>query len=529
MPAPTVAMGTGVEEERLLLHAAAVPGKKLQPLSADWTVITVDLPNNSLDMMLFHMELDSEYFFIGDTAHTPLEIEVAPMTIKGSITCLILLACCPQPPFYLVEGQILAQAIPIPKEVTVDGKSLEVYQAEVVGEIEEGNRQADSLETPAEQARLPDIFQQAKLSHQQYHQNVPGLIHQFQLTTSQARAIVATCPSCQLQAMRSLEKTYLPLNPVMNPIQVVFLLTLNSLPAAWIVPQPHQNVWVTLAQTLQQENICLSTAAAENPMSTCLVGVPLKAGEYSASFATQMPNELPESHTIQSYKPRQQQAVLTECRESLLLKKLLLVLDMRLCKLVHNTDPETWDRDICYDCDDDKTTENPNSKSDKAMRVQPGILMQQDYEKLGVQPGWQRVALCNNITFYGKECIITDESGNQHIPSPKGMKGDIISIGCRIQNNPKCMTAVLHVDWSGDRPGFCNKGLSFSTDWGLCITRLHKIWHPNDRIKDYSEGTLANTKVLWTQNTRIPDCNEEMDYIWTLRLQAESRAQTLLL
>ncbi|KAF4792048.1 hypothetical protein TURU_124704 [Turdus rufiventris] len=80
------------------------------------------------------MELDSEYFVIEDTTHTPLEIEVAPMIIKGSITCLILLACCPQPPFYLVEGQILAQAIPIPMEVTVDGKSPEVYWAEVVGE-----------------------------------------------------------------------------------------------------------------------------------------------------------------------------------------------------------------------------------------------------------------------------------------------------------------------------------------------------------------------------------------------------------
>ena len=85
-------------------------------------------------MTLYHMELDSEYFVIGDTAHTPLEIEVAPMTIKGSITCLILLASCPQPPFYPVEGQILAQAIPIPMEVTVDGKSSEVYWAELVGE-----------------------------------------------------------------------------------------------------------------------------------------------------------------------------------------------------------------------------------------------------------------------------------------------------------------------------------------------------------------------------------------------------------
>ncbi|RMC22419.1 hypothetical protein DUI87_00733 [Hirundo rustica rustica] len=72
------------------------------------------------------------------------------------------------------------------------------------GEIAEGNRQADSLAAPVEKARLPDIFQQAKLSHQQYHQNVPGLIRQFRLTWSQARAIVATCPKCQVQEMPSM-------------------------------------------------------------------------------------------------------------------------------------------------------------------------------------------------------------------------------------------------------------------------------------------------------------------------------------
>ncbi|KAF4787404.1 hypothetical protein TURU_171234 [Turdus rufiventris] len=99
---------------------------------------------------------------------------------------------------------------------------------------------------------------------------------------------------------------------MMNPIQVLLLLTLNSLAAAWIVPQQRQNVWVTLAKTLEQENICLSTASAENPMSTCLVGVPLKAGEYSANFEIQMRNELPESHTISLYKPHRQQTVMSK-------------------------------------------------------------------------------------------------------------------------------------------------------------------------------------------------------------------------
>ncbi|TRZ08840.1 hypothetical protein HGM15179_018280 [Zosterops borbonicus] len=62
--------------------------------------------------------------------------------------------------------------------------------------------------------------------------------------------------NCSFENESTSEKTYLTLNLVMNPIQVVILLMLNGLAAAWIVPQLHQNVWVTLAQTLQQENIC---------------------------------------------------------------------------------------------------------------------------------------------------------------------------------------------------------------------------------------------------------------------------------
>ncbi|XP_014111487.1 PREDICTED: LOW QUALITY PROTEIN: endogenous retrovirus group K member 113 Pol protein-like [Pseudopodoces humilis] len=66
-------------------------------------------------------------------------------------------------------------------------------------------------------------------------------------------------------------KIYPSLSIMRNPIQVVILVTLNAFPSVWIIPQPRQNIWVTLAQTLQQENICLSTAAAKNPKSTCLV------------------------------------------------------------------------------------------------------------------------------------------------------------------------------------------------------------------------------------------------------------------
>ncbi|RMC04357.1 hypothetical protein DUI87_19176 [Hirundo rustica rustica] len=214
------------------------------------------------------MEPNSEYFVIGDTAHTPLEVEVAPMTIKGKITGLMLLARCMHPPFYLTEGQVLAQAIPVSAEVLADGKSPEVYWAEVVGEnkpslacnLAHGSDRlhvegvldsgADitvipesmwpshwelqpvedkvqrmppwkylglqiaartivpqKLEIECNPKTLADLhslggsLNWAKLSHQQYHQNVPGLIRQFQLTRSQARAIVATCPNFQVQAM----------------------------------------------------------------------------------------------------------------------------------------------------------------------------------------------------------------------------------------------------------------------------------------------------------------------------------------
>ncbi|OWK57810.1 Pol polyprotein [Lonchura striata] len=66
------------------------------------------------------------------------------------------------------------------------------------GFLAEGNRRADSLAAaPAQLAPLPDKFQQAKISHQLYHQNAPGLVQQFHLTRDQAKAIVATCPSCK--------------------------------------------------------------------------------------------------------------------------------------------------------------------------------------------------------------------------------------------------------------------------------------------------------------------------------------------
>lgn len=49
----------------------------------------------------------------------------------------------------------------------------------------------------------------------------------------------------------------------------------------WIVPQPKANVWKTLAKALGQDHICLSSMAAGDPRSTCLVGIPFRREEFS--------------------------------------------------------------------------------------------------------------------------------------------------------------------------------------------------------------------------------------------------------
>ncbi|XP_049650032.1 uncharacterized protein LOC126035463 [Accipiter gentilis] len=43
----------------------------------------------------------------------------------------------------------------------------------------------------------------------------------------------------------------------------------------WVISQPKQNVWVTLANMTHQDTLCLATATPENPFSTCLVGLPV--------------------------------------------------------------------------------------------------------------------------------------------------------------------------------------------------------------------------------------------------------------
>lgn len=72
------------------------------------------------------------------------------------------------------------------------------------GPIAEGNRRAYTLAMSLQLANTPGVFQQAKLSHQMFHQNVPALVLTFHLHREQARAIVATCPNCQKFSLPSL-------------------------------------------------------------------------------------------------------------------------------------------------------------------------------------------------------------------------------------------------------------------------------------------------------------------------------------
>ncbi|XP_036262064.1 uncharacterized protein LOC118701515 [Molothrus ater] len=89
--------------------------------------------------------------------------------------------------------------------------------------------------------------------------------------------LVTVCPECPGQ-WRRLGRCGYSLR--MAPYSVMFLLAIILWPvippaSPWIIPQPRANVWRTLANALGQEHICLSMASAEDPMSTCLVGIPL--------------------------------------------------------------------------------------------------------------------------------------------------------------------------------------------------------------------------------------------------------------
>lgn len=65
------------------------------------------------------------------------------------------------------------------------------------GFLSERNAQTNLLTMPVSQT-LPDIFEQARLSHAFFHQNAQTLMESFRISKSQAREIISACPDCQL-------------------------------------------------------------------------------------------------------------------------------------------------------------------------------------------------------------------------------------------------------------------------------------------------------------------------------------------
>lgn len=65
-----------------------------------------------------------------------------------------------------------------------------------------------------------------------------------------------------------------------HPFTIIVWVLFALPPAAvWIVPQPRQNIWVTSAKILQ-DSLCMSIESVNDPLSTCLVGIPLTANNY---------------------------------------------------------------------------------------------------------------------------------------------------------------------------------------------------------------------------------------------------------
>ncbi|NXP12724.1 POK6 protein, partial [Thinocorus orbignyianus] len=61
-----------------------------------------------------------------------------------------------------------------------------------------GNAKADFLVFPAWTAPSGDILSQAQQSHDFFHQSAKVLHRQFHISLTDARAIVASCPDCQI-------------------------------------------------------------------------------------------------------------------------------------------------------------------------------------------------------------------------------------------------------------------------------------------------------------------------------------------
>lgn len=61
----------------------------------------------------------------------------------------------------------------------------------------------------------------------------------------------------------------------------LLLLSIACSPSReWAVRQPSANIWVTLAKAMGSDQMCMSTDAVHNPLSSSLVGVPAQVADY---------------------------------------------------------------------------------------------------------------------------------------------------------------------------------------------------------------------------------------------------------
>ncbi|RMC02517.1 hypothetical protein DUI87_20911 [Hirundo rustica rustica] len=137
------------------------------------------------------------------------------------------------------------------------------------GAIVDGNKRADALAMAAQTPALPDTFQQAKLS--------------INLSSDCPSTSEDVSPHQGTKAVKQTPKDHSEMRGSYRVTVMRMLLTLLMLLniKAWKMGQPPENVWVTLAKTLQQDNLCLSMGSISSPLSSCLVGIPFKINEPS--------------------------------------------------------------------------------------------------------------------------------------------------------------------------------------------------------------------------------------------------------
>lgn len=56
---------------------------------------------------------------------------------------------------------------------------------------------------------------------------------------------------------------------------LIIIFFFNQVPPrqSWLIPQPIENTWVTLAKKMNQDTFCLRSDSPKDPLQTCLVSI----------------------------------------------------------------------------------------------------------------------------------------------------------------------------------------------------------------------------------------------------------------